>query len=134
MRVVGLLFLFLMLTSIAQSENQSYQIKSSPALQFMSKLFDTVQRVSPKQKGLFVEYEKEMKALGKKLHKLDREIYKANAKGLKGKAAATAFKKEVKLVMNDALAKTETYLAQLSIALKKERNNIIDDLLPSDWK
>ncbi len=128
------MFLFLATTSLGVSENKAYEMKKSPALQFMTHLFDTMQRISPKQKDAYENYEKELLALLKKAQKLDRDFYKAKSRGLKGTDSKESLKKEAVVVLNDALEKTENYLKQLSEAIKNERKIIIDDLMPQETK
>lgn len=134
MKYIGLMFLFLATTSLGVSENKAYEMKKSPALQFMTHLFDTMQRISPKQKDAYENYEKELLALLKKAQKLDRDFYKAKSRGLKGTDSKESLKKEAVVVLNDALEKTENYLKQLSEAIKNERKIIIDDLMPQETK
>jgi len=133
-KYIGLMFLFLATTSLGVSENKAYEMKKSPALQFMTHLFDTMQRISPKQKDAYENYEKELLALLKKAQKLDRDFYKAKSRGLKGTDSKESLKKEAVVVLNDALEKTENYLKQLSEAIKNERKIIIDDLMPQETK
>jgi len=133
-RYIGLIIIFLATTSLGVSENKAYEMKRSPALQFMTHLFDTMHRVSPKQKEAFDNYEKVLLESLKKVKKLDRDYHKAKSKGLKGTDSKESLKKEAKIVLNDALQKTENYLIQLSEGIKNERKMIIDDLLPQENK
>jgi hypothetical protein len=132
MKQIGLIVLFLALTSLAQSENKGQEMQQSHALQFMVKLFDIVQKVSPKQKQDTKKFEDEMQALMKKVVKLDREYHHAKMRGLKGENTVKSIKKESRVIAAQALDKTEKYLALLSVSIKREKEKIINELMSEE--
>ena len=125
----SLFFLLLFLFS-AQGENKAYEMKSPPALQFLTHLFDTMKRVSPEQNEAYQAYEKQLLELLKKARKLDLEYHKEKSRGLKGENARINLIKKGKEVLNKALDKTDLFLESLQKAIKSERSKIVLELYP----